>query len=473
MRPSQAGAPAVPAGQDIPATLLLGHGVPASDDSFRRLAGRLAAKLGHGVEPCLLDGPGEPLMTVAGQCAARGATRLVVLPLVLGPTGEAARRVDRALASVAAAWPCLRLHRGQPPSSDDVARILGDRAREAMSALSRGRSAPESTVVVIAGGGTNPAANAELARLSRLVYEAHRFGDVSYAFADLTAPSVGEVIRRWARLGARAVVVVPYSLFSGSTRRRLIAQARDAATASLVQVSVARPLYPHPALVWALVRRHLEALQDASSPSVEACGSIPYINPALLRVLRGAHTHDIGRLDGLEERMSAMLPPRYRGPSVTVNSAPMGAAPLKRGPDGTVAWDEMWQGFCELALAGGPSHRGTLLEAVPREEALADPARYAEVLKELERGIRLVTGLDVVDGPAGWIGVVCRSEEMAIWLMRAIVVENVMARREGAILYLPASPRFTLSGEIRNLVTAVAKTHHYWSQHVAAVPSAM
>ena len=147
----------------------------------------------------------------------------------------------------------------------------------------------------------------------------------------------------------------------------------------------------------------------------------------------------------------------------------MSAAPLQLGADGTVAWDRVWQGFCELALAGGPPHRGTLLEAPPREEALAQPARQAEVLRELERGIRAITGLDVIlDGPPGWIGVVCRTEAMAIWLVRAIVVENVMARREGAVLYLPAGPGFTLGGEIRNVVTALAKSHHYWLEHASA-----
>jgi sirohydrochlorin cobaltochelatase len=57
---------------------------------------------------------------------------------------------------------------------------------------------------------------------------------------------------------------------------------------------------------------------------------------------------------------------------------------------------------------------------------------------------------------------------MAIWLMRAIVVENVMVRREGSVLFLPAGSRFTLEDEIKNVVTAVAKTHHYWTEHVAA-----
>ena len=77
--------------------------------------------------------------------------------------------------------------------------------------------------------------------------------------------------------------------------------------------------------------------------------------------------------------------------------------------------------------------------------------------------------LDVVlDGPPGWIGVACHSEAMAIWLLRAIVVENVIARREGVVLYLPAGPGFTLDGEIKNVVTAIAKTYHYWIEHVTA-----
>jgi len=147
----------------------------------------------------------------------------------------------------------------------------------------------------------------------------------------------------------------------------------------------------------------------------------------------------------------------------------MGAASLQLDEEGRVAWDQMWQGFCELGLAGGPPHRGTLLEAVAPDEAKADPARYEEVRAELARGLVMVTGLRVVlDGAPGWIGIACADEEMAIWLMRAIVIENVMVRREREVLFLPAGPRFTLEGEIKNVVTVVAKTYHYWTQHQAA-----
>jgi sirohydrochlorin cobaltochelatase len=441
-------------GADRPVTLLLAPRDPGSGEALRRLAGRLAARLGHAVEPCLLDGPRDPLVGAVERAVARGAARLVALPLVLGPAGEPAGRLGTLLARVAQRWPSLRVHRGDPLDTDDVARILGDRARAAAGGRSRRSSASGEVVVMIAGGGgANPVGNAELARLARLVYEAHRFADVGYAFVDLTAPTVADAIHRWARLGARRIVVVPHLLFAGRTYRRLAEQARAGAKAAGVPVALARPLDPHPALLPAIVRRYVEALLDAR----------------VVQELRQAHAHDGASLADVEARMAVLLPPRYRDSGVPVSSAPMGAAAVQRDPEGRAAWDVMWQGFCELALAGGPPHRGTLLEPVPREEVLADPERYRAVLGELARGIRMITGLAVVDeGPPGWIGIACESEAMAVWLLRAIVVENVMARREGAVLYLPAGPRFTLDGEIRNVVTAVAKTHHYWTQHAAS-----
>src|SRR5262249_39280002 len=201
---------------------------------------------------------------------------LVLLPLLLGLAAEAAGRLGAALAGVASRWPSLPVHRGEPPDTDDVARILGDRARGALGRGGRASIAPADGVVVIAGGGgATPVANAVPARLPRLVYEAHRFADVDHAFVDLTTPTVGEVIDRWARLGARRIVVVPHLLFAGDASRRLARQARSAARAARVAVALGRPLDPHPALVAALVRRHVEAL----------------LGPELVRELGQAHAH--------------------------------------------------------------------------------------------------------------------------------------------------------------------------------------
>lgn len=160
-----------------------------------------------------------------------------------------------------------------------------------------------------------------------------------------------------------------------------------------------------------------------------------------------------------------LLPPRYRNGQM-VSAAPMGTAPMRYNDDGQVAWNEMWTSYCDLALAGGPSHRDTLLEPVPPDEVRTALEDYERVVAEIERGLRLVTGLPTVRSEKlGWVGLRCTDEEMALWMLRAIVVENVCVRREGTVLFLPAGPTFQLEKEIKNVVTVVAKTHHYWTEH--------
>ncbi|MBI1256415.1 MAG: cation diffusion facilitator family transporter [Chloroflexi bacterium] len=193
--------------------------------------------------------------------------------------------------------------------------------------------------------------------------------------------------------------------------------------------------------------------------------TIPHLTEVTIH-LDPAHQHEIG---DVEQKMGAMniLPPRYQ--LTTPSAAPMGAAGLEYDSEGKVAWNEIWQGFCDLALAGGPPHRGTLLEPVNPPAIAADPEGYAGVIAELERGIRMVTGLSTVHSTTpGWIGMACTSEEMALWLLRAIVVENVSVRREDNVLYFPAGPDFRLEKEIKNVITVIAKTNHYWQEHIAS-----
>ena len=146
----------------------------------------------------------------------------------------------------------------------------------------------------------------------------------------------------------------------------------------------------------------------------------------------------------------------------------MGSAGLKYGPDGKVAWDQIWGSFCDLAMAGGPPHKGTLLEPGSRDAIDAEPARYEEVVDEICRGITLASELPAqASAQPGWVSVDCYSETMASWLLRAIVMENVAARSHGRELLLPAAPDFRLDKEIKNVITVIAKTTHYWMGHMS------
>ncbi|HEY8597679.1 MAG TPA: hypothetical protein VIL85_04570 [Thermomicrobiales bacterium] len=144
--------------------------------------------------------------------------------------------------------------------------------------------------------------------------------------------------------------------------------------------------------------------------------------------------------------------------------APMPAAPMKYAADGSVAWGEMWDSFCALALDGGPPHRATLLEG----DTAADPASngYRFAVAEITRGVAAVSGLPLAPAATGWLAIECHSAGMAHWLAEAIIEENVAARARGAQLLVPVGADYTLTGEIKNVITAVAKTTHYWREHL-------
>jgi hypothetical protein len=172
-------------------------------------------------------------------------------------------------------------------------------------------------------------------------------------------------------------------------------------------------------------------------------------------------------LETLDARLRILLPAQYQETYEDVQTTSMGAAGLKYDTEGRVAWDEIWDNFCDLAMAGGPPHKGTLLDPGMAADVESQFERYDEVAEEICRGISMVTGLRAYVALApGWVSVSCPGEAMAQWLVRAITMENVAVRRRGSVLDLPAAPHFRLEKEIKNVVTVMAKTSHYWLGHI-------
>jgi len=147
-------------------------------------------------------------------------------------------------------------------------------------------------------------------------------------------------------------------------------------------------------------------------------------------------------------------------------AGPMSAAPFVLRADGRPDWGAMWGSFCELALYGGPPHRGP-------DNPLRAPIEPGEVvasdqpmLDEMRRGIWETTGLYAEPAGPTWLAVTCESRTMAAWLCATIILENVEARVEEDRLLLPAGPGYRLKDEVKSIITVVAKTHHYWQAHI-------
>ena len=169
----------------------------------------------------------------------------------------------------------------------------------------------------------------------------------------------------------------------------------------------------------------------------------------------------------LEARLRTLLPEEYQDRYEDVQPVSMGTAGVRYGPGGRIAWDQMGGSFCDLAMAGGPPHKGTLLLPGRAEEIAASRGRYEAVVAEICRGIAMVTELTPVPAPApGWVRMECSTRGMAGWLVRAISMENVAVRADGVFLELPAGPGYRDLKEVKNVITVIAKTAHYWLGHL-------
>ncbi len=172
-------------------------------------------------------------------------------------------------------------------------------------------------------------------------------------------------------------------------------------------------------------------------------------------------------LAALDVRLRAVLPAEYQQCYEEVKPVSMGSAGLKFDAAGKVAWDEIWQHFCDLAMAGGPPHKGKLLEPATKEEIDSQPGPYREVVREICRALRMVSDLAVEPSTnPGWVRVFCPSPIMAGWLARAINMENVSAHLQDDVVELPAGPHYRLEKEVKNVVTSLAKTYHYFDGHL-------
>ncbi|MGB1251958.1 MAG: sirohydrochlorin chelatase [Candidatus Promineifilaceae bacterium] len=462
------------------ATLLIGHGSrnKAATVEFYALAASLSERLGQRVEACFLEFADPPIIEGIQRCVADGATHIVALPLFLGPAGHQKNDVPAVINFARAEWPTVTFSYGTPLGAQfHLAKVLGERADMALGASDVG--AEQTAVVVVGRGSRDPDSNSEVSKVARLVYEGRDYGWVEHAYFSLTTPRVADIVAKCKAMGAQQVILLPYLLFTGRIYERMIEQSAEASQHNEIAVLMTPYLFPHVGVVDAVLRRYEEAVSGNAKMTCDLCKyrnkfvgfeaefGLPQTSDAS-HGLRGIAEMNALNAHGIESKMDEMLPPRYQDGGGEVSAEPMIAADLQFNEQGDVAWNNIWEDFCDLALAGGASHRETLLEPPTPDEVRNNPEKMATVSAEIERGIRMVTNLDVVPSQSlGWIGMRCHSDEMAIWLIRAMIVENVLVRREGTILFLPAGPHFTLQGEIKNVVTVVAKTFHYWTEHMA------
>ncbi|SCG42439.1 uroporphyrinogen-III C-methyltransferase [Micromonospora coxensis] len=256
------------------ALVIVGHGTrsAAGVDQFAALVDRVrrrAADRVGDVEGGFIELSRPPLTDAVTALVERGHRNLVALPLVLTAAGHGKGDIPAAMAREQERHPGLTYRYGRPLGPHP---LLHAALEERIDAALAGADRAGTWVALIGRGSTDPDANAEVAKVARLLWEGRGYAGVEPGFISLAEPSVPAVLERLRRLGARRVVVAPYFLFAGVLPDRIVAQSQAYAAAHPdLDVRVADLIGDCDALADLVLERHAEALGGDIRMNCDTC----------------------------------------------------------------------------------------------------------------------------------------------------------------------------------------------------------
>lgn len=262
------------------AVLVIAHGTrdPRGAEELAELLRNMRARSGTAAGGAWLEDFADPdPVTVAGELVAAGARRLVTVPFLVLGAGHAKTDVPEGVAAVRAAHPDLQVAHGRVLGLDPTLFAL---ARERVAAVAgqagedrRGRPVrpADEALLVTAAGSSDPDANGDLWKAARFLAEltGHRWVDA--AFAGVTWPDVGTVLRRIAAGGARSVTLFSWSLLAGLLEQRILDAAAEVAAATGIEVLDAGRFGPDPAVADVVLARADEALHGTPRMNCDLC----------------------------------------------------------------------------------------------------------------------------------------------------------------------------------------------------------
>jgi sirohydrochlorin cobaltochelatase len=266
-----------------PPLLLAGHGTrsAAGVAEFGRLVDRVRERgrdritcvEGGFIElsaPSLADAAGRIAATTLTSAKPEGFPREVVaVPLVLTSAGHGKGDIPAALARERIRHPGLSFRYGRPLGPHPALQaVLEARIDAALTGAPRAGT----HIVLVGRGATDPDANAEVAKVARLLWEGRGYDGAEYGFVSLAEPSVPAVLDRTCRLGAGRVVVAPYFLFPGVLPDRIVTQSHEfAAARQELDLRTAGVLGDCDELAGLVLERYEEALTGDIRMNCDTC----------------------------------------------------------------------------------------------------------------------------------------------------------------------------------------------------------
>ena len=255
--------------------LICGHGSRnrLAVEEFAQMVDALRPKLApmpveHGylefARPILRDG----LESLRQQ----GVTRVLAIPAMLFAAGHAKNDIPSVLNTYTAETG-LPIDYGRELGVDRLmVAAAGARVRECLESNPSPVPLAETLLVVVGRGSSDPDANSNVAKVTRMLVEGFGFGWGETVYSGVTFPLVEPGLRQLVKLGFHRIVVVPYFLFSGVLVSRIRQHTeRVAADHPEVDFLSAGYLGQHPLVVDTFKERVEEVIRGDTAMNCSLC----------------------------------------------------------------------------------------------------------------------------------------------------------------------------------------------------------
>jgi len=213
-------------------------------------------------ELCFVELAEPDIVTGVDRCVAQGATRIIVVPLLLLSAGHAKHDIPAALELAKQRRPSLEIVCGTPFGVHEaMIDIIIDRIGEHPTPLDN-----ESMILLIGRGSSDPDTKRDITAIARLLKEKTNVPHVDICFLAATHPTLDEGLEQANASIYRHVFVVPYLLFTG-VLMKTIERKLEALPVSHQQWHLCSYLGYHPRLV-TLIQDQVLSLSLAKKEAV-------------------------------------------------------------------------------------------------------------------------------------------------------------------------------------------------------------
>ncbi len=256
--------------------MVCGHGSRDADAirEFEAVAAGIAERLPqYDVDSGFLEFATPVIREGLDALRARGVDDILAVPGMLFAAGHAKNDIPSVLNTYQAGHASLRIRYGRELGIDPkLLRASADRIEAAVQIAEGEVPAHETLLVVVGRGASDPDANSNVAKVTRMLWEGFGFGWAETAYSGVTFPLVGPALEHAAKLGYRRIVVHPYFLFTGVLVKRIYTHTdRAAARHPEIQFVKAPYLNDHPLVLDAFADRVAEILDGQNVMNCQLC----------------------------------------------------------------------------------------------------------------------------------------------------------------------------------------------------------